>query len=253
MTEVIQNQYFETSVEGSLAIIKFKGDIFGLVTNLEQSAKLIEYIRSTEIEKCIKGLLIVYEAQCLGEEVYDNFMQKIIAHPADDASGRLLTEFSEKEMRFRQITVINKFIKFLANYPKISAVGAGDTMVTPFIGAFLVADLRFASPSAAFSFAHKKYGLHPSGGLPYFLNHYLGHSKAVEIMLSDKLYASRAKSLGLVNKIIPEEDFNQGCIRLMKEYLKVNSASLRLTKRLFNYINQDLEDYFDFEASLINL
>jgi len=251
--EVIQNQYFEANARGNLAVVKFKKDIFELVTNVDLSQKLIESIRSTENDKNIKGLLLINEPLCFGEEVYEKFMKKIIAVTADDEKGQLFTEFADKELRFRQLTVINRFIKFLANYPKISAIGAYDTVVTPFIGAFLVADLRFASPKATFSMAHKKYGLHPSGGLPYLLNNYLGHSGAMEIMLSDRLDAGQAKALGLVSKIIPGDKFEEECIRSMKEYLKVNYATLRLTKRLFNYIHKDLEEYFEFEASLTNL
>lgn len=253
MMEVIQNQYFETRVVDNLAIVKFKRDIFELVTLVDQSQKLIDFIRSTEHLKDIKGLLLLSDPACLGEEVYEVFMRKIIANPSDENKDKLVPEFSERETRFRQITTINRFIKFMANYPKISAVGAHDTWVTPFIGVFLVADLRFASPGATFSFAHQKYGLHPSGGLPYLMDHYLGHSKALEIMLSERLDADQAKSLGLVNRILPADNFEDECIRLMKQYLRVNHATLRLTKRLFNYMNKDLEEYFGFEASLINL
>jgi len=144
-------------------------------------------------------------------------------------------------------------VKFLANYKKLYVAGLGCSIVTPFIGVILVADLRFATPNARFSFAHNKYGLHPSGGLPFFLDHYVGHSKAVELMLSEDLDSEGAFNLGLVNKILPTEDFDNRCINLVKKYLSPPAATIRSTKRLINFNNYFLEEYFEFESSLLNL
>jgi len=253
MIEIIDNQYFGTSVQENLATVTFKRDIFDLVTNIEESQKLIGFIRSTEYDNDIKGLLILNAPDCFGEEAYDDFMKMIMKERAGEKPEAMMPEFTEKNKRFRQITIINRFVRFLANYSKISAIGTGFTVVTPFIGVYLVADIRFASPATVFSFAHLKYGLHPSGGLPYLLTHYLGHSKAMEIMLSEKLTADQAKTLGLVNRILPAENFDSECKRMMNQYLKINQASLRVTKRLFNYMSKDLDEYFEFEAGLLNL
>ena len=129
----------------------------------------------------------------------------------------------------------------------------GSTMVTPFMGVALVADLRLVSPNGAFSLAHRKYGLHPSGAIPFFLTHYLGHSKAIEIQLSDRINAEEGFRLGLFNQVLPADDFNQNCIRYIQPYLNNFRSTLSTTKRLNNFKHRWLQEYQEHEGSLINL
>jgi len=132
-------------------------------------------------------------------------------------------------------------------------VGINSTIVTPFMGVTLVADMRLASPNGVFSLAHRKYGLHPSGAIPFFLTHYLGHSKAMEIQLSDYVTAEEAFRLGLFNQILPSDQFNHNCNRYIHGYLKNHRSTLAMTKRLNNFKNRWLQEYLDQEASLMNL
>ena len=131
--------------------------------------------------------------------------------------------------------------------------GINSVVVTPFMGVTLVADIRLASPKGAFSMAHRKYGLHPTGAIPFFLTHYLGHSKGLEIQLSDHVTAEEAFRLGLINQILPDDDFNQNCIRYIQGCLNNYRSTLTMTKRLNNFKNRWLQEYIDHEASLMNL
>jgi enoyl-CoA hydratase/carnithine racemase len=253
METIIDNSFFSASKDSPVAVVKFRKDIFDLISNIDDSQVLTDFIKETEYDKSIKGLLFLNEPGCLGDEAYDDFLSKIISKKADDSADVDVTLFSEKDIRFRKINILNKFVKFLANYKKLYVAGLSCCIVTPFIGVILVADLRFATTNARFSFAHNKYGLHPSGGLPFFLDHYVGHSRAVDLMLSDELRAEDAFQLGLINRILPVENFDKQCIDLTKKYLDVPSATLRSTKRLINFNNSFLEEYFEFESSLLNL
>jgi hypothetical protein len=253
MEIIIDNKHFTAYKDHPVAVVKFNKDVFELISNIDESQILTDFIKETEYDKKIKGLLLLNEPLCLADEAYDGFLRNIIHQKADDHSDIDVTLFTEKNVRFREINILNKFIKFLANYKKLYVAGLNCTIVTPFIGVILVADLRFATNNARFSFAHNRYGLHPSGGLPFFLDHYVGHSKAVELMLSEELDAERAFNLGLVNKIFPPENFDQRCINLTKKYLTPPSATIRTTKRLINFNNSFLEEYFEFESSLLNL
>jgi enoyl-CoA hydratase/carnithine racemase len=252
METVIDNQFFTASTQDTLAIINFKNNIFDLITNIDESQILTEFIRSTEYDNTIKGLLVVNEPMCLGEKVYDTFIEGI-THEMDESSLEHGVRFSEKNVRFREINILNKFIKFLVNYKKLYVAGLSCTMVTPFMGVVLVADLRFATPNLNFKFSHKKYGLHPSGGLPFFLDHYLGHSKAVEVLLSDGMDAEEAMKLGLINRMLPAENFVENCVSLTNKLLEAPASTLRATKRLINFNKNVVEDYFEYEASLLNL
>ena len=253
MATIIDNKYFHASHEDNLAVVEFKKEIFNLLINLEESKVLTDFIRETEVNKHIRGLLLLNQPDCIGEEAYDEFMKQIGASIVDEEENGKITRFNEKNLRFRKINILNKFIKFLANYQKLYFAGLSCDLATPFIGVVLVADFRLGSPKARFSFTHQKYGLHPSGGLPFFFLHYLGHSRAMEVMLSPKLSAKEALELGLIDRIIPAENFAEHCKSTIEPLLKIHPDTLKTTKRLMNFNSAWLEDYFDFEASLINL
>ena len=252
MGKIIDNLYFEASIEDHIALINFKSQAFELMTSLAESQVMMDFIKDAEYNHAVKGLLLLSEPDCLGEEAYDVFIRSILSE-SDPMDEKDVPTFLQKNTRFRQINILNRFIRFLAGYHKMVYVGIGSTVVTPFMGVTLVADMRLASPHGMFSLAHRKYGIHPSGSIPFFLTHYLGHSKALEIQLSDRVTAEEAFRLGLVNQILPSDNFNENCMRYIQSYLNNYRSTLNLTKRLNNFKNRWLQEYLDHESSLMNL
>jgi 2-(1,2-epoxy-1,2-dihydrophenyl)acetyl-CoA isomerase len=79
------------------------------------------------------------------------------------------------------------------------AAGAGMSLA-------LCADLRIATPEATFSMAFVKIGLHPDWGGSVMLSRLVNPAVAGELMMTgEALDASRAQTLGLVNRIAPTE------------------------------------------------
>jgi hypothetical protein len=252
MDKIIDNLYIEASIRDHLAIVKIKAEAFELITNISESQLMMDFLKDAECKPEVKGLLLLNEPGCLGEEAYDSFIRSILEED-DLLENKNVPTFIQKNTRFRQINILNRFIGFLSGYRKLVTVGISSTIVTPFMGATLVADIRLASPNAAFSLAHRKYGLHPSGAIPFLLTHYLGHSKAVEIQLSERVSAEEAFRMGLVTQILPHDQFEENCIRFAQHYLANYRSTLSATKRLNNYANHGLPDYFEHEGSIINL
>ena len=80
------------------------------------------------------------------------------------------------------------------------AAGAGMSLA-------LCADLRLATPLAAFSMAFVKIGLHPDWGGSVGLARLVNPAIAAELMWTgDTLDAARAQALGVVNQIVPPEE-----------------------------------------------
>ncbi len=252
MASIINNDFIEISAEERIAVVKFKQKIFEFMIDLNESDSLIDFIVEIEHDREIKALFLVNDPLSIDDKGYDEFLSSILT------DEHLLSEhdspnFCEKNVRFREINILNKIVKQIAKFNKLCFVGIRGTVVTPFIGASLAADIRYATENTIFSMAHNKYGLHPSGGMPYFLVQELGHQKALEILLSDKITAKEAYAMGLVNKLFPEKDFMNSCINEIKKYIKIKSCTIRNTKRLANFSRTALGDYFNFEASLLNL
>lgn len=252
MASIINNDFIEIFTEEKIAVINFKQKIFEFIISLNESDMLLDFIASTEHNREIKALFFINDPGSVNDSEYDKFISSILTE--EQMSGEDdLPSFCEKNIRFREINILNKIVKQIAQFNKLCFVGITGIVVTPFFGASMAADIRYAAEDAMFSLIHNKYGLHPSGGLPYFLAQKLGHQKAMELQLSDQISAREAFELGLVNKLFPEKGFMNRCMDEIKKFTEIKSCTIRNTKRLTNFSRTALNEYFDFEASLLNL
>ena len=121
------------------------------------------------------------------------------------------------------------------------AVGLG--FVVP-----LYCDFRFASEKARFSVIFSKRGLVAEYGLAWMLPRLVGVSNAVELMYTSKLFdAQEALRIGLVSRVLPEENF-LGAVREFARELAstVSPRSLRVMKRqIYTGLLQNLGEAFD--------
>jgi len=248
----IINHFYEIEIKDSLAIILIKKDVFELLTTIDDSNLLINTLKSLQSDSNVKALLFANTPGCYGEKSYDNFVKEImLLFDENDDCG--LPDFWDKNVRFREIHILNRFVNFLANYNKLVFMALSGSVVTPFFGASLATDIRYATPEMYFSLAHNKHGLHPSGGLPYFLTQQLGYNKAIELMFSAKISAKEALELGLINKIIPGENFLELVIKEIEKIIQFRSCTLLRTKLLSKYARNSLPNYFLYEGSKLNL
>lgn len=250
--DTITGKSFESTLVENVAVINIKSVLFDLVTNINESNKFIDLIHETEASSDVKALFIVNEEGRYGEREYDEFITRILG-PQEDCDKKLPPRFQEKDVRFREINILNKVIKTLSEYRKLCFAGINGDIVTPFIGAVLSMDIRYATENTRFVMAHNKYGLHPSGALPFFLSQYIHHSRALEVQFRKEFSAQEAIDLGLVNKVFPARKFKEHCLQEIRHFINCPNSTINLTKRLTNYTRKTLSDYFLYEASLLNL
>ena len=247
----VNNDFIETFAEEKIVIIKFKQRIFEFIIDLNESDTLVEFIRRTQFDNNVKALLFINAPDCINDEEYDKFLKSVLSE--GQSLQDEMPNIHGKNIRFKEINILNKIVKEIVNYNKLCFVGITGTVVTAFFGAAMAADIRYAAENAVLSLAHNKYGLHPSGALPFFLSQKLGHQKAIEIQLSEKISAREAYELGIINKLFPEKNFTESCIKEISKFTKIKGVTIRNTKRLTNFNRSLINDYFDFEAGLLNL
>ena len=252
MTVIATNEFFEISQQDAMALIYIKEKVFDFITDVNLSSQLIDFIDQTDQDPNTKVLVFYNAPESFDDEQYDKYIYSIMEKKKSVDKGGTPC-FTEKNVRFREINILNTIIKRMANSQTLIVSGLQGTVVTPFIGAAMVADFRFASENAVFSMAHNRYGLHPSGGLPFFLSSYLHHSKALEIQMGEHILAKDALELGLINKLLPNENFEDQLIKEIQPYLQLPFCTIRDTKRLTNFSRKGLVEYFEYEASLLNL
>ncbi|MGD2085450.1 MAG: enoyl-CoA hydratase/isomerase family protein [Candidatus Aminicenantes bacterium] len=236
-----------------IAVIKIKCNVFDTLTDLAESGKMIFLIQLAERIPDVKALLVTNEPGCMDEERYDQFLQRILERGIDPYAPEETKGIVQKIDRVREINILNRAITHLVEFKKISIMGLQGNIVTPFFGTSLAVDFRYAAEDMSFSLAHLKYGLHPSGALPFFLPRYVSHSKAIEILFKcEKLTAQEALDLGLVNSILPAADFENRCLEEIEKICHLDTRVIHATKLLANFSRIELRNYFDIESALLH-
>jgi 2-(1,2-epoxy-1,2-dihydrophenyl)acetyl-CoA isomerase len=135
------------------------------------------------------------------------------------------------------------------------------TMPKPVIGAVngpaagggmnlaLACDIRIASDQATFGEAFARLGLFPDFGGMYFLPRLVGAARAAELIWSARtISAAEAASLGIVNRVVPQDAFAEETKKLAFQLSAAPPMAVRAVKRmLFGAEREALERALDEE------
>ncbi len=95
----------------------------------------------------------------------------------------------------------------------------------------LACDLRLAGPSARIGLPEVKVGLIPGGGGTQRLPRLVGLGRALEIILSGRLYkAAEAAELGLIHLAVGKDELESGVTKLLTPILRQPQYALSLAK-----------------------
>jgi 2-(1,2-epoxy-1,2-dihydrophenyl)acetyl-CoA isomerase len=123
---------------------------------------------------------------------------------ADLRAGREPSSSSDEDVL---VDGFNATIRAVWNLPKPVIAAVGGVAAGFGCSLALAADIRLASAAARFSLIFVKRGLTLDGGASYFLPRLAG-LRGVEMALTGEIVnAEEALRLGLVNRVIPQEEF----------------------------------------------
>src|SRR5690348_13827748 len=116
----------------------------------------------------------------------------------------------------------------------------------------LACDMRIAADDARFIEAFARIGLVPDGGGGYFLPRLVGFGKALELaMLADEVSGPEAERIGLVNKCVPLEEFEEATQALAQRLAKGPTRAYALIKKLiYSSAESDLQTSMRLEGEL---
>jgi enoyl-CoA hydratase/carnithine racemase len=107
-----------------------------------------------------------------------------------------------------------------------AAVGIGTTML-------LHCDLVYAAPNSRLQLPFVNLGLVPEAASSLLLPALIGYQRAAELLLlGEPFTAQKAKEIGLVTEVVPEDQLFDTAMAQAKKLASKPAASLRLTKRL---------------------
>ncbi len=128
------------------------------------------------------------------------------------------------------------------------AAGAG-------CGVALAADIRIASENGKFMLAFSKVGLVPDSGTTWVLPRLVGYARAYEMAITaDQITAARAHEWGLVNKVVPGDQFPEIVAAWARMLAEGPTLAFGLTKRaMHKSATQSLEEALEYESMLQEL
>jgi enoyl-CoA hydratase len=147
---------------------------------------------------------------------------------------------------------VRYFLGYLEGYPKLTiglvrglAVGGGlELLVT--------LDMVIATPNARFGQTELNVGLIPGGGGTQRLPRLVGLRKAKEMVYTgDLISAQEAFSLGLVNKVVGEEQLQAESLLLCQKIQSKTPAGIRMAKEAMNAgRSMSLDEALNLESRL---
>ncbi|MFV0307643.1 MAG: enoyl-CoA hydratase/isomerase family protein [Desertimonas sp.] len=140
--------------------------------------------------------------------------------------------------------------RLLHSMPQVTVAAINGSVAGAGLGWALACDLRIASTSARFTTAFLDRAISGDMGGPWTLTRIVGAARARELyFLPDKLDATEAHRIGLVNAIHEPEDFAPAVDRVVRRLASSAPLALREMKR--NFVQADrlsFEDYLDLET-----
>jgi 2-(1,2-epoxy-1,2-dihydrophenyl)acetyl-CoA isomerase len=122
------------------------------------------------------------------------------------------------------------------------AAGAGMNLA-------LACDIRLASDRATFGQTFIKIGLHPDWGGTYLLPKLTNTARALEMFWTGQMIkATEAEKMGLVNRVIPHDDFEQEVELLANQIASHSKVVLEYSKKgVYQGIEESLESILKHE------
>lgn len=248
-----ENVAFKVWIDESIAIIKIKSNAFFSLIDIDVSRKVLDWFDLVSEMDHINAVLLLNDKGSLGNTAYEVFVSELTGKELKSGSRNILSEHDMTLVRSKEINILNSFIRSSISYKKLVISGLNGTIVTPFFGTSLASCFRFASSDMTISFSHNKFGIHAGGALPFFLPKYIGVGKASDyIYRGGEIKAEEALKAGLINKIFPNENFEDDCIRESKMLSQLGSRYIKWTKHLLTPYKEDLIKYLHDEEKYID-
>lgn len=173
-------------------------------------------------------------------------------------AGQDLRGFSEAHASGRQLKVSEHLEKYhrvvyaIRGMPKPVIAAVRGVAAGASCNIALACDMRIAADNARFIEAFARIGLVPDAGGGFFLPRLVGLGRALEMaMLADEVSGPEAERIGLVNKCVPEAEFEAATQAFARRLAKGPTRAYGLIKELFNKaIESDLHTTLRLEGEL---
>lgn len=253
MTIEFENQNFKSSRIGSLVVLDTKTDGFQTLVKVEDNMEFFNRMDSINQDKSIKGLLIVGKESFFGDEAYIKHLAHLTGETVDPENPAVVKKIVDSHTRSIQINMLNGYIRRFIDMPKMLFFALSGRVVSPFWGMSLAADYRIVSSNFSVHLNSKEYGLHPSGGVPFFMIRQIGLAKTQELLYGAKcIDFETLKNLGFISHVTSVENFRDEAIATASNILESSSLEyFYYTKQLINFnLLKEFDNYTALESKM---
>ncbi len=177
---------------GQVLILTFNRPQNANAMTLDMATQLFTILKNTTTDRSVRAVLLCGA----GGNFMDGLDMSLYRGDFNSVLERANQVILPYHSAIREIQTMDKPVVVAAQG---HVTGAGFSLM---VGA----DLVIAGQGARFNARFAEIGLTPDGGCSYYLPRKVGLSRAVEIlMLSQEFTADDAASIGLVNKVVPDD------------------------------------------------
>ncbi|OYT16059.1 MAG: hypothetical protein B7C24_09775 [Bacteroidetes bacterium 4572_77] len=249
---IVDSTFMKVERENHFAILTIQENGLKYIDDLTIGGQIFTLLDVLEKDPDIYAILIFNGETSVDKNSYEHFIERSSGVKVS-LQGEQVTGYENPDIRTREIIFLQRLIIKIMSYTKLIVRCITKEIASPMVGLSLACDLKFMADNSKFVFPHVEYGVHPGGGLPFFLQKYLGMGKSMEVLLrGNDMTAQEALQLNLVNNIFPESKFRESCLDNISGLCKTSTLSIKQTKRILQTTVYELKQYFDEEAKLLS-
>lgn len=206
--------------------------------NLQLTEDFLDYLKSLETNFDIRVLIIIGEGRafCSGLDLKD--FQSINKRKIPEEYRKFKYLLSDDKIKRSVIVqkLISQMLLQLRKIPQPVIAAIKGPAYGGGLAFAIAADIRIAGESAKFCNAFINIGVSGADcGSSYWLPRLIGFSRAAELMYTGRVInAKEADKIGLVSKVVSDEDLLVETLNMAKEILNKSPLGIRLTKDALN-------------------
>ena len=220
----------------SVAIIRFdRPEKYNSFTR-DMALRVQENLRTCADDENIRAVLLTGSGKAFGA---GQDLQEVVEDNGVDIS-KILQEH------------LNPIVRQLRSLAKPVVAAVNGVAAGAHANIALACDVIVAAESASFIQAFTKIGLIPDSGGTYLLPRAIGRARASALMLlGDKVSATEAERMGMIYKVLPDEDFESSALAIAEKLAKMPTRALALTKEaIIAAETNDLDAQLELEDRL---
>lgn len=218
-------------------IITLKEEAKKLSTSLAIRNEMVTFLNTIVESGDIKGLVVHYSNQYDSNSAYKKYMIDILEKTETISSSQRANIYN---------TSIIQFLEMIYAFPFPVVVCMEGHVGPDSFGLSLAHDLRIATETTLFHNPNLIIGFPPSAPLSFYLSRSLGYHKASELLLTRSEFTAReALELGLITKIVPEEELVTSGIAKLNGMKKIPGHALVEARRMLQPDLEKMRKHFD--------